>query len=313
LANEFDDDLATAVVEEEPAPENRPQHPSITILSGPQLGQVHRVRVGETILGRVVDQGVQIEDEGISRHHAKLTCDVDEAVSLVDLGSTNGCCVNGARVAEARLEDGDRIRLGATTIIKYSLQDEVEAGFQRDQFEAARRDALTGCYNKRHLVEVLESELAFARRHGRLLSLVMFDLDHFKRVNDSYGHLAGDAVLRAFADLVRRCIRTDDVFIRYGGEEFVVLMREIGPSAAAVMAERVRAVLAGTPMRADRDIVSVTVSAGVAAGPCEGTESPTALLLLADRHLYLAKNGGRNRVSVAPDSAPLPAPPTPRR
>src|SRR5262249_35562882 len=158
---------------------------------------------------------IRIEDEGVSRKHARLTTNGTE-VHLEDLGSANGTFVNEQPLKVRRLlEDGDKIKLGSTTIIKFSYSDEIEESFQRRMFEAALRDGLTRAYNKKYLLERLDKELAFSLRHGTPLTLFLLDADHFKSVNDTFGHPAGDAVLVALAAIVQDTIRKEDVFARY--------------------------------------------------------------------------------------------------
>jgi diguanylate cyclase (GGDEF)-like protein len=161
------------------------------------------------------------------------------------------------------------------------------------------RDTLTRAHNRRYLVERLASELAYARRHKTPLALILFDIDHFKRVNDTYGHLAGDEVLREVAALISRLIRTEDVFARYGGEEFVVLARGIEHENAVRFAERIRSAVHRLEVAQEKGVLQVTISAGVSsiAEIPDANRSPDTLFRLADERLYRAKSGGRNRVS----------------
>jgi diguanylate cyclase (GGDEF)-like protein len=159
------------------------------------------------------------------------------------------------------------------------------------------RDGLTGVPNKRYFEEALARELARAQRHGRPLSLAVLDIDHFKRINDTYGHLAGDAVLRELAARVRGAIRADEVFARFGGEEFVLLMPEATPEQAAHFAERIRRLAADEPFDVGGKGIPVTVSIGLAHTSGERGVTPEELVGRADRKLYEAKAGGRNRVA----------------
>jgi diguanylate cyclase (GGDEF)-like protein len=202
-------------------------------------------------------------------------------------------------VQKARLADGDKIQLGSATILKLTFQDAIEEGFQRQMFESASRDALTNIYNKRFFLERLSSEFAYAVRHNALLSLILLDIDHFKRVNDTYGHLAGDYVLATLAQLVGPVVRSEDVFARYGGEEFVVMSRSTDPPSAAVVSERIRQHVASHPFEYDGKRIAITVSLGVAGMPRPDVKSPEDLIERADRALYEAKHAGRNRVVSA--------------
>src|SRR5581483_6850222 len=147
-------------------------------------------------------------------------------VTIEDLKSANGTVVNGEPVgATAALKDGDKIRLGSTTILKFTYHDHLDESFQQQMYDAALRDALTKAFNKKYFLDRLETELAYAKRHAAHLSLLMIDIDHFKQVNDTYGHLAGDFVLSRIARIALGTVRTEDVFARYGGEEFGVICR----------------------------------------------------------------------------------------
>jgi two-component system, cell cycle response regulator len=176
----------------------------------------------------------------------------------------------------------------------------MDEGFQRQMFESASRDALTQIYNKRFLIEQLQSEYAYAARHGTELSLLLFDIDHFKRINDTHGHPAGDYVLAQLCRIVIPTIRTEDVFARYGGEEFVILSRTTNRAAAQIVAERVRRIIEQCEFVFEGRRIPVTVSIGIAAMPDRSIGSPEALVSVADKALYDAKRGGRNRVVLAP-------------
>jgi diguanylate cyclase (GGDEF)-like protein len=170
----------------------------------------------------------------------------------------------------------------------------------RETYELATTDSLTGVYNRRTFKELAEPQLSRSRRANLPVSLLMLDLDHFKRVNDTYGHLAGDDVLKSFAVLVRNCLRKEDLLARYGGEEFVVLLPGAAPPAAAILAERIREEVAARPFDANRHLVRVTVSIGVASEAGDTLPSLEAMLGRADEALYAAKNQGRNRIVTMP-------------
>lgn len=294
--DEFSKVPMTEVLEEQEELPHEQRFASVCVLAGPQAGRICPLDAKPFVIGRSVEDGLELTDDGVSRRHAQMTRRPNGTVVLLDLNSTNGTFCNGERVHETVLEHGDRVRIGASTILKFSLHDAVEAEFQRSQFEAARRDGMTDCYNRRFLLEHLAAEYSFCQRHQRILSLAMFDLDHFKHVNDTFGHAAGDEVLRFFVQLVLSNIRTDDVLARYGGEEFVVVMREIPATMGTIVAERVVRSLASTPISFHDDKIAVTVSAGVVSGPGQDTANPRELLQAADLLLYQAKRNGRNRV-----------------
>jgi diguanylate cyclase (GGDEF)-like protein len=213
--------------------------------------------------------------------------------------------VNGKRVeGSLLLTDGDKIQVGSTTILKFTYHDQLDESFQRQMYESALRDGLTKAFNKKYFLDRLESELRFAKRHGTPLALIMIDIDHFKEINDTHGHIAGDHVLTALSRRLQDTIRTEDVFARYGGEEFSVIVRALDASHALAMAERLRAVIAKLEVRVGRTVIKLTVSAGVASYPECNVADSLALVAAADEALYAAKKAGRNRVQAAINSPP---------
>jgi diguanylate cyclase (GGDEF)-like protein len=284
---------------EQVAQQKESQQAFLIVLTGPHVGKTLKVDSEEITLGRAQEVDFRINDVGISRTHA-MVHDYGDVVMIEDLDSANGTYVNGNRLNRPyQLEEGDKITLGSTTILKFTYQDELDEDFQRHMFEAALRDGLTGIYNKKYLMTNLESELTYAIRHNTALSLLLFDIDHFKNVNDTYGHLAGDAALVKLARLIDQAIRSEDLFARYGGEEFAVLCRGIRHSQAAALGERLRRMVASTSFEHNEDLLPVTISIGVAGVPGFKVETPEELIELADGALYRAKEDGRNRVRVA--------------
>ena len=279
--------------------ENEKRSACFIFLTGSQAGKMHKIAEHSSTIGRSVRAGVCVPDEGVSREHARISRGPDGAVILEDLGSTNGTFINGERVQSRMLKDGDKIELGGTTILKFSLQDSLEEDFQRRQYESATRDALTGCHNKRYFSERMPSEIAFAQRHNKSLALAMMDLDHFKGINDTYGHQAGDYVLKRFAELMIAEVRTDDIPARYGGEEFALIMRETERHSAFLVVERIRRRVASTDFVHEGTKIDVTVSIGMAVRAGEELVSPEALIKEADQCLYRAKSDGRNRTVCA--------------
>lgn len=164
--------------------------------------------------------------------------------------------------------------------------------------EAARTDPLTGCFNRRYLMEMGERYFALARRHGQPLSVVILDIDRFKRINDTYGHLVGDEVIRSLARNVVGAIRVSDLFGRLGGEEFALVLPETPLDAAMQVSEKLRVRLSEIRVDSDIEVFSFTASFGVSEiGPAD--KDILDPLGRADQALYAAKNGGRNRVCVA--------------
>jgi two-component system, cell cycle response regulator len=280
--------------------------PFLLVLSGPQVGELHRLTPDlVTVIGRG-DADLRVRDDGVSRRHCSIQARGNAAL-LVDLGSANGTFVDGERIAEKLLSNDDRFQIGASTTFKFSIADELEAGVQRKLVDAALREPLTGLYSRRHFQERFAAEVAVSHRHGRPLSLLLVDVDHFKRVNDRYGHLAGDEVLKTVAQALTQGTRIEDIPARFGGEEFVVLAREADAESAMALGERLRQLveIAQTRWESGGEIpvgIAVTVSVGVAQlGPDENERD---LFLRADAATYEAKKQGRNRVLLA--QPPLP-------
>lgn len=278
----------------------------LIVLAGSNVGEMYRVEEGETFVGRGQNATIRLNDDGISRRHARLVQE-GGAVMIEDLKSSNGTVVNGVTIAGPELQplqDGDKIRLGSTTILKFTYNDDVDESFQQKMYDAALRDALTQAYNRRYFLDRLETEIAYARRHRTFLSLLMFDVDHFKRVNDTYGHLAGDFVLTKLSKISHSIVRTEDVFARYGGEEFAVICRGVPLPSAGILAERLRQTVEVSPFEHEGNRMPVTISIGVAGYPELQIETANQLIAGADEALYEAKRGGRNRVLLKHGTLP---------
>ncbi len=266
----------------------------LIVLAGSDVGKMFKLEQGETVLGRSHRADIRIEDDSISRLHAKLVL-AGNHVHIEDLQSSNGTLVNGEKITKNGLQDGDKIRLGETVILKFTFHDKLDESFQQKMYDAALRDPLTKVYNKKYFLDQLTLEVSYAKRHRTQLSLVIFDLDHFKKINDTYGHVSGDHVLIQSAAQVQSILRNEDVFARYGGEEFCIILRGIPLTDAGVLAERVRAGIEGLSFKADAKEFRATVSVGVAEFDGK-SEDPLGLVEAADSALYAAKTAGRNRV-----------------
>jgi diguanylate cyclase (GGDEF)-like protein len=217
-----------------------------------------------------------------------------------DLGSANGTYVDGEKITAQPLADGVKLRIGETTVFRFTRYDRAEEAAQRQLLEEALRDGLTGAFNRRYFMQRLEAEVRYADRHRQSLCLAMLDLDDFKRLNDEHGHQAGDRVLVQLVEAIDGALRAEDVMARFGGEEFVVLARNIPLGGALVVADRLRNVIANNLFLHAGKTLAVTVSVGVAAYPIAGVETEQAavrLVELADAALYRAKRSGKNRVA----------------
>ncbi len=251
---------------------------------------------GELVIGRAGSADIVLDDEGVSRRHARVRLLDTGNVELEDLNSTNGTYYQGDRIQRQVLKDGDKVQIGSTAVLKFSYQDQLEEALQKNLYESATRDGLTRLYNKKYFQETLEKEFAYASRHRVPLAVVMLDVDHFKRVNDTYGHPAGDYVLQKLAQVVLTVVRAEDVVARYGGEELALILRQSPEDAANRCAERIRSEVAKTDFSHNGVRMPVTVSVGVATTLDKAANSASDLVSIADGYLYRAKRSGRNRV-----------------
>jgi two-component system, cell cycle response regulator len=267
---------------------------TMLVLRGRSLGKLYKLEGARFLIGRAATADIVLDDDGVSRFHAVITQEA-EKFRVEDLGSKNGVIVNGFKVSDHVLEEGDRIQLGATTLLKFTHQDDIEEQFQEELYKSSTVDPLTGIYNRRHVIERLRSECAYARRQGTVLSVLMIDVDHFKQVNDTHGHLAGDAVLRGVAKAIQASLRAEDVFGRYGGEELCVILRGIEATNALLAAQRIVELVRGVVVEYQGKSLKVTVSVGASTSSPNLLDTPQELLDAADRALYRAKEAGRDR------------------
>jgi two-component system, cell cycle response regulator len=298
MVDDWDEDTtATNLAEKLVDVGPRRDRPCLTVLTGTSTGTIYKLAQGSHVIGRKENTELRITDDGISRSHAKVRCEGD-LVFVEDMGSRNGTYVNGRLItAPTPLHDGDKIQVGRTTVIRYALHDELDESFHDNLLSSALRDPLTKLFNKRYLMDRLDSELKFAHRHETAVSILMLDLDHFKRINDSYGHLAGDAVLVHLAQILVKAVRNEDVVARFGGEEVVIILRSISLDLALTLGERLRRTVEKQVVMHQDRAIEATVSIGVAGFPSTRAETVEQLLDAADKALYRAKHAGRNNVS----------------
>jgi two-component system, cell cycle response regulator len=272
----------------------------LIVLTGASVGEMFKLTKDVSIIGRSEHADVRMIDDGVSRNHARLVRDGDR-ILLQDLGATNGTFCNGTRIKEHVLSDGDKIQVGSTTILKFTFHDQLDESFQKQMYESALLDGLTKIFNKKYFLDRLDADVAYAGRHGIPLSLLMLDVDHFKEVNDTRGHLAGDHVLSTLAAVVSATVRKEDVLARYGGEEFAVICKGIDVSGARAFADRLRLHIESTSFICNGSRLPITVSIGAATivPPPNTRPSAAGLIALADGALYQAKRAGRNRVVAA--------------
>lgn len=294
------EDDTTVAGPHEPKAKSGAKVPHLLVLSGNSMGRSFRLEGTSCIVGRSAECHFPLDDEGISRKHAKVVILPDGVALVKDLGSTNGTFVNERKIDAHPLEDGDRIRLGSETTLRYGLEDELEVNVRQHLFVAATRDALTGLHNKRSFKEQAVRAIAFSRRHKQSLSLLIFDIDHFKQVNDTHGHAVGDEILQGVARRVGETVRLEDTVARVGGEEFIVVLPAINGDHGILAAKRIRAVVAERPFSTSKGPLHVTVSLGVAEFDPDKHNTADDLVADADAQLYEAKDSGRNCVKPEP-------------
>lgn len=258
-------------------------------------GQVFSVNSNEFSLGRHPDNTGCIDDQGISRYHAKIHRNNAE-FAIEDLNSSNGTYVNGNPITRIDLKNGDTLQLGPRVSFRFSLASSAEERVMRQLYESSVKDPLTQIFNRQYFDAQITSELSFAVRHGSELSVLLMDIDFFKKVNDTYGHLGGDAVLKTVAEVFQKELRTEDTVARYGGEEFVVLLRGVSLPDAQRAADRLRVAVERCRVPHGEHSIAVTLSIGCASAAEMTDPSPELLIDQADQRLYTAKRTGRNRV-----------------
>jgi len=270
--------------------------PYLVVLAGDQVGRVIRLQIGESYtFGRKRTCDIFLDDSNISREHAVLQVSPEGHAMLIDHGSTNGSRVNGKRVKRKAVQDGDRISLG-NVVLKFSIKDDVEFMVQHQMFEKATKDALTGIYNRAYFLDILTREFRAHKRSGNPLSILIFDIDNFKVINDTYGHLSGDMVLKVFANEILGELRQEDLFARFGGEEFIALFTNTSRDSAVQIAEKLRTLTHQIEFETHETVFTTSVTIGVACYEKGNFEHFEALIHCADECLYLGKASGKNCV-----------------
>jgi diguanylate cyclase (GGDEF)-like protein len=271
----------------------------LIVVRGGIPGTMLRLGQGTSTLGRSGDNTYQLHDVTVSRRHVLVSIDGVGMATITDLGSSNGTFVDGKRAAvnvPIRIMDGSRIQLGSSVLMKYLKLDQCDEGFQREMFERTVRDTLTGLYHRGYFLSQVGplAELCAVRELG--LAVILIDIDHFKSINDTYGHDAGDAVLRQVAAVLQESTRAEDLVARYGGEEFVIALPSGSLDQATERAEQLRVSLADCHLSALGADIQVTASLGLSFSPTGRPRKIQSLISAADSALYEAKRRGRNRV-----------------
>ncbi len=280
---------------------------NFVVLAGQDIGRKFEINKSTITIGRSETSDIFIDDEDVSRSHARVIVTLDN-ITIEDLGSTNGTLVNGQKIKRHALEDGDRIQIGNITVLKFNFLDTIEDTFNEQLYNAANKDFLTQIYNKKYFVDRLRSEFAYSKRHEAPLSLIIFDLDHFKKINDTYGHSAGDFILKELSAQISTMKRQEDLFARFGGEEFVILLRDTTKETAIQIAEKLRGRVEEIDFNFDGTQIPVTVSVGVTTFEQTNYKNSDTFFRAADSQLLRAKQNGRNRISFAKEGLAEPKP-----
>lgn len=295
--NDFDDEKTRVTTVTQPTPGDQGgSNDCLVVIYAKEptfLGKRIVLDQPRILVGRGADNHIVLEGDSVSRTHAFFE-HRDGRWFVLDDNSTNGTYVNEKRIPhETELRNNDRIKI-RPTIFKYLSGADAEARYHEEIYKLTIIDGLTQIYNKRYLYEALEREITRARRHDRPLAVLMFDIDFFKRINDRFGHLAGDYVLRELTDTVKSRIRRDEVFARYGGEEFCIILPETTLEGARALAEGVRKKVEEQEFVFEGKRIPVTISMGCSA--MNADDGVAEVLHRADKRLYEAKRGGRNQV-----------------
>ena len=268
--------------------------PYLVVLHGSDLGRRIAIRGQSVTLGRADAAEVRIYDERISSLHCKLNMG-SEGLMVEDLNSRNGTYIDEQKITRAPLLPHSQLRIGRT-VMRVEFRTEAEIKLQEDIFVQATTDPLTHAPNRRWFTERAEAEVAYANRSEVPLCMVMLDVDHFKAVNDTHGHQAGDFVLVKLAQFMMEKKRHEDLFCRFGGEEFLFMIRLIPVQSAAVFCERIRHAISKTTFTFDKANIPITISMGIAV--FKKGDTLVNLIGRADTALYQAKQLGRNRVEI---------------
>ncbi|MFH1018939.1 MAG: GGDEF domain-containing protein [Pseudomonadota bacterium] len=269
--------------------------PCLITIHGAELGKKFDLLTDETLIGRGETAHIRINEENVSRLHAIVMRKGDDLI-LEDQNSTNGTFVNTRKIKSKPLRDGDLVLIG-NTILKFMSTFSIEHQYHEEIYRLATIDGLTGLFNKNFFLDRLAEEFSRSKRYDRSLSLLFFDFDHFKRINDTHGHLAGDEILKKASSLIQRNLRKEDLCGRYGGEEFGVLLPETPHKNALFLAEKLRKLVESTSFEHAGKAIPVTISFGVST-LTKDVKNPTQFVEMVDQALYRAKQAGRNCVKA---------------
>ncbi|MCG3173664.1 MAG: hypothetical protein GMKNLPBB_01863 [Myxococcota bacterium] len=273
----------------------RTRNAAIVTIYGPDLGRKYELSQERFVVGRSSEVNLTIDQESVSRKHAVFVSS-NSGVFVEDLKSTNGTYVNDVIVDRQELKHGDLIKIGRA-IFKFLSGNSIEKDYYEEIYRLSTFDGLTNAYNRKHFLDMLDRELSRAQRYNRPLSLLFVDLDNFKNVNESYGHLAGDSVLSQVAKQMRRYLRREDVIGRFAGEEFAIILPESGQEAAENVAARITDLISTYDFRFEGTGIRVTASVGVAVAN-GAVRTADELIQAADASLTIAQRRSAHRPST---------------
>jgi two-component system, cell cycle response regulator len=274
----------------------------LTVVQGSDVdfGKIYSFSSETVRIGRDRTNTIQVNDRKVSKQHSEIsiikTGDVEQFI-IKDLESTNGTYVNGQPERQRILGTGDKITIGET-VLRFNYKDEIEEEYHSKLFNFAAMDSLTGLYNRRYILNELENQFRIARRNKRVFSIVVIDIDDFKRINDTFGHQAGDEFLKHVSFYINHNLREQDICGRIGGEEFLIILPETDIAGASRLANRIRLRIRDSELGYLGSSLSATVSAGISQYG-ETIESTQVLFKMADNALYEAKGSGKNKVVKA--------------
>jgi len=270
----------------------------LIVVYGDDAGKIYPLDKKTITIGRSDEFDIQLADSSCSREHSIIQFNDNNQPVLKDLNSTNGTFVNGSKITKINLEDGDKIMFGVSSVFKFAIQDSLEAKFQKKLYESSVNDHLTGAFNKKYFLDTLSKEFSYSLRHHSSLGLLMLDIDFFKKINDTYGHIVGDMVLKEFVKRIKNNLRNEDILCRYGGDEFAVIVRDFKYGFIKIAAERIRLFFNGKSINCKDHKINISVSIGAATIDNENIETSEDMIELADANLYKAKQSGGNCIVI---------------
>jgi len=299
MTDEDTEDLDLNEIVREKIPKQQGQQKFyLIIVYGDNVGKIYPLDKKTITIGRSDEFDIQLPDSSCSREQAIIEFNDNNKPVLKDMDSTNGTFVNGSKITEINIEDGDKIMFGVSSVFKFAIQDSLEAEFQMNLYESSINDHLTGAFNKKYFLDTLNKEFSYSLRHQSSLGLLMLDIDFFKKINDTYGHIVGDIVLKEVVKRIENNLRNEDILCRYGGDEFAVIFRDFKSGFVKITAERIRLFFDGKSINCKDHKVNISVSIGTATLDSENIATPEDMIEIADANLYQAKHSGGNCIVI---------------